>query len=62
MIDVRIVVAILLIGVLIARVARAWSYVAPANVRKLHLLIVGLIALDMSVAFLLGFPTVAFIH
>ena len=58
LINIAIVVAILLlIGAVIMWFMGWIGFAVPANVQKLYIAIVALIALYMLVALLLGFPT-----
>jgi hypothetical protein len=57
LLDVAIVVVVLLlVGAVIVWVFDMLSWSIPQNIRKLYLAIVGLIALTMIVALLLGIP------
>jgi hypothetical protein len=59
LIDIGIVVAILfLIGAIAMWIMSAIGWPVPANVQKIYIGVVGLIALYMIVALLLGFPSV----
>jgi hypothetical protein len=59
LIDIAIVVAVLLlVGAVIAWFASSFGYPVPAQVQKLYLLIVALVALYELVALLFGFPLI----
>jgi hypothetical protein len=62
-INIAIVVAVLLlIGAIIMWFCSWMSIAIPANVQKIYMAIVALIALYMLVALLLGIPTLRIIH
>ena len=63
LINIAIVISILiLIGYVILWVMGMLGWPVPANVQKIYVAIVALIALYMLVALLLGFPVVHVIH
>jgi bacteriorhodopsin len=63
LINICIVIAVLvLIGYVIVWILGMIGFAVPAQVQKIYMVIVALIALYMIVALLLGIPTVRILH